>query len=158
MEPEAFMSTTKSFLIQRKKGAAALPVFQLSGPPTAAWGVVGLCCLVLPHQLSRPLAVATTTVPDRLPNPTAAPWEEMGWDLIAPCGTLRRADQPPPRGKSRAESMIKTAIPPNHHHHCTCWPESIDMPISIQRSRTTTWTMGSTMAGRRWRARVLVRR
>ena len=40
----------------------------VTGPRACAWGVVG-CCSILPRQLSRPLTVATTNVPDRSPNP-----------------------------------------------------------------------------------------
>ena len=42
------------------------------GPRACAWGVVG-CCSILPRQLSRPLTVVTTIVPDRSPNPRLKP-------------------------------------------------------------------------------------
>ena len=44
----------------------------VTGPRACAWGVVG-CCSILPRQLSRPLTVVTTIVPDRSPNPRLKP-------------------------------------------------------------------------------------
>ena len=74
-----------------------------------AWGVVG-CCSILPRQLSRPLTVVTTIVPDRSPNPTyTGTQRERGNSRVHLLGgtELFRKENPVAQIKARTEPSTR---------------------------------------------------